>query len=243
MTGRSLPGPELDPDLQARRARLAPGTAAGVTEDMIRDLVRAFYAKVRRDPAIGPIFNARIADWDAHLAKLCDFWSSVTLMTGRFKGAPMRTHAELPDLTPAHFDRWLGPWRETVGEICPPDAAHLFIAKAGMIASSLQVGLALSRGETAPPAIPATAVAYSRTPTFTEATVPTGLLKSHNTKPGVWGRIHVEAGELAYRITDPRRPPYETVLTVAHAPGVVEPTILHEVAPRGPVRFFVEFLK
>lgn len=243
MTGRSLAGPAPDPDLQARRARLAPGTPLGVTEEMIEALVRAFYAKVRQDPEIGPIFNARIGDWDAHLAKLGDFWSSVTLMTGRFKGAPMRTHAELPNLAPAHFDRWLGLWRETVAEICPPDAAALFTAKAQMIAQSLQVGIALSRGQAAPPAVPASAVAYSKTPTFTETTVPAGLLKVHNTKPGVWGRIHVQAGELIYRITDPRRPPYETVLTADGPPGVVEPTVLHEVAPRGPVRFFVEFLR
>jgi hemoglobin len=246
MSGRSLQGPILDADSRERaerRARLAPGTAAGVTEEMIQALVPAFYAKVRRDPAIGPIFNARIADWDAHLAKLCDFWSSVTLMTGRFKGAPMRTHAELPALAPAHFGRWLELWRETVAETCPPEAAALFIAKAETIADSLQVGIALSRGETAPPPIPATAVAYSRTATFTETTVPAALLRAHNTKPGVWGRIHVQQGELLYRITDPRRPPYETLLTPDTAPGVVEPTILHEVAPRGPVSFFVEFHK
>ena len=72
-----------------QRRLIAPGYAVGVTEEMIHDLVHAFYAKVRRDPALGPIFNRVIDDWDHHLAKLCDFWSSVTLMSGRFKGAPM----------------------------------------------------------------------------------------------------------------------------------------------------------
>jgi hemoglobin len=40
----------------------APGADAGITEAMIRDLVHAFYARVRRDPLIGPIFNAAVED-------------------------------------------------------------------------------------------------------------------------------------------------------------------------------------
>lgn len=90
-------------------------------------------------------------------------------------------------------------------------------------------------------ALPPEVAAYKRTATFTEATVPAALLRSHNTKPGVWGLIHVERGALAYRITDPRRPPAEALLTPQSPPGVVEPTIAHEVEPRGPVSFYVEF--
>lgn len=48
-------------------------------------------------------------------------------------------------------------------------------------------------------------------------------------------------GKLAYRILDPRRPASERLLTPDGPPGVVEPTILHEVEPQGPVRFYVEF--
>ena len=91
------------------------------------------------------------------------------------------------------------------------------------------------------PTLPPKAAPYKRTATFTEATLPAALLKSHNTKPGVWGLIHVERGALAYRVTDPRRPTTETLLTPEGPPGVVEPTILHEVEPRGPVSFYVEF--
>src|SRR5689334_852506 len=83
----------------------APGVEAGVTEAMIRDLVHTFYARVRADALLGPIFNARIADWPVHLDKLCGFWSSVTLMTGRYKGTPMQAHAALPDVSTAYFER------------------------------------------------------------------------------------------------------------------------------------------
>ena len=141
--------PDRDP--LHRRPRVGPGVEAGVTEPMIHGLVHAFYAKVRRDPQLGPIFDAAIGDgWDAHLAKLCDFWSSVLLMTGRFKGQPMAVHARLPDIGAAHFARWLDLFAQTAAETCPPKAAALFQEKARMIAQSLQLGLAVSRGELPP---------------------------------------------------------------------------------------------
>lgn len=123
----------------------------GITEEMCRDLVDAFYARVRADPVLGPIFNDAIGErWDAHLAKLADFWSSVMLMTGRFKGSPMAVHAALPRAGPDDFQRWLALFRQTAEEVCPPQAAALFCAKAEMISQSLQLGIAASRGELPP---------------------------------------------------------------------------------------------
>lgn len=90
---------------------------------------------------------------------------------------------------------------------------------------------------------PANAKPYKRTPSFTEATVPEGLLNDHSTKEGTWGLIHVEHGTLRYVVADTRRTSTERILTVDDEPGVVEPTILHHVQPLGPVRFHVEFLK
>jgi hemoglobin len=131
---------------------VSPGEAAGVTEPMIRELVHAFYARVRQDPQLGPIFNAVIGDgWDAHLAKLCDFWSSVVLRTGRFQGSPMAAHMRLEaQIGPAHFARWLDLFADTAQAVCPPAAAALFKARSEMIAQSLQLGLAASRGELPP---------------------------------------------------------------------------------------------
>ena len=83
---------------------------------------------------------------------------------------------------------------------------------------------------------------YKRTPTFTEDTVPAGLLSEHSTKDGVWGLIEVEAGALRYVVTDPRRAATETLLTPEDELGIVEPTILHRVEPVGAVRFHVQFL-
>ena len=77
------------------------------TEAEIEALVHDFYAVIRRDSVLGPIFNDQIHDWDSHLAKLVDFWSSILLRTGRFNGAPMPMHAAMPGLTAGLFQRWL----------------------------------------------------------------------------------------------------------------------------------------
>jgi hemoglobin len=115
---------------------------------MIRDVVHAFYGEIRSDPALGPIFNRAIGDeWEPHLAKMCDFWSSVLLMTGRFKGSPMTVHARIADIRPTHFARWLHVFRQTAERLCRPAAAALFIEKSEMIAQSLRLGIAASRGE------------------------------------------------------------------------------------------------
>lgn len=124
----------------------SPGAVLGVTEDMIRNLVHTFYGTVRADALLGPIFNAAVTDWDEHLEKLCAFWSSVTLMSGRYKGAPMRAHAQLPGISAEHFDHWLALFSDTARAVCPPDAAALFVDKAQRIAQSLELGIALHRG-------------------------------------------------------------------------------------------------
>lgn len=79
-----------------------------------------------------------------------------------------------------------------------------------------------------------------RTPEFSESTVPAALLHRHATKAGTWGLVQVIEGSLTYRVLEPV--PTDAVLTPGH-PGVVEPGRLHEVAPHGPVRFFVEFFE
>ena len=128
----------------------APGLAAGIDEAMIRRLVHGFYADVRMDAVLSPIFERAVGpDWDVHLAKLCDFWSSVVLMTGRYKGRPMPVHAALPELGPALFERWLGLFRDRARALCPPEAAALFIDRAERIAESLKLGVAVLRGESA----------------------------------------------------------------------------------------------
>lgn len=134
-------------DREARRAAFAAEVVSrtGIDETMIEALVHRFYAKIRADSVLAPVFAARIADWDGHLERMCAFWSSVVLMTGRYHGQPMQKHNPLP-VSAAHFDRWLELFEETARELCPAAAAELFMEKAGLIAQSLELGIAVHRG-------------------------------------------------------------------------------------------------
>ena len=126
--------PELE---NPRRQPMHPD----IDEAVIERLVRGFYGKIRQDEALGPIFGARIDDWEPHLRKMMDFWSSVTLMTGRYKGQPMQKHRVMTDVTPEHFDRWLGLFGETAREVASPEAAEVFIGCAERIAGSFKLGM------------------------------------------------------------------------------------------------------
>ena len=118
----------------------------GINEAMIEGLVRAFYGRARLDPLLGPVFEHAIADWEAHIGRLCAFWSSVTLKSGRYRGHPMAAHAPLP-IDCLHFTRWLDLFTDTAEAVCPPAAAAVFMGRANQIADSLELGIAAKRGE------------------------------------------------------------------------------------------------
>lgn len=117
----------------------------GIDQAMIAYLVDAFYDRVRADPLIGPVFEEKIANWPAHLAKMRAFWSSVVLMSGCYHGQPMAVHQPMP-VDAQHFDRWLALWEETARTICPPRAMALFVGRAHHIAASLEAGVAVRHG-------------------------------------------------------------------------------------------------
>ncbi len=133
--------------ISERRSKIVADIIArtGIDAAMIERLVHSFYAKVREDDLLGPIFDARIADWDAHLGRMCVFWSSVALMSGAYHGSPMQKHAPLP-VDALHFDRWLALFEETAYEVCPPAAAEHFVTRARRIARSLELGVASYNG-------------------------------------------------------------------------------------------------
>ena len=114
-----------------------------VTEEAIRLLVDRFYARIRRDATLRPVFAAAIADdaWPAHLEKMYAFWSSVMLTTGRYKGNPLAKHFAIPGMQPALFERWLALFNETADALFDDDISAEFRAKAARIAESLKLGL------------------------------------------------------------------------------------------------------
>ena len=117
----------------------------GIDEAMIERLVRSFYDRIRADALLGPVFADRIDEWEPHLGRMCAFWSSVALLTGRYHGQPMAKHLPLP-VDGRHFDRWLELFAATAREVCPSAAADHFIERAGRIAGSLELGIAGQAG-------------------------------------------------------------------------------------------------
>lgn len=142
-------GREEKPHTISSRPRMTAAVMeqTGLDEDVLRELVHRFYAKVRADPILGPIFTARILDWDRHLGRMVEFWSSVALMTGRYHGQPVPAHAPLP-VDAAHFDRWLDFFRETAREVSTPAGADHLIERAERIARSLHLAVEMAK---APP--------------------------------------------------------------------------------------------
>lgn len=121
--------------------------AVAIMEDSwLRPLVEAFYARVRRDPLLEPVFAAAMSDWPDHHRRLADFWSSVMLTSGRYKGNPVALHMRHAEaLTPERFERWLALRRQTSDEMLPPAAAAAVQAKAERIAESLALAVRFRR--------------------------------------------------------------------------------------------------
>ena len=86
----------------------------------IVEIVDRFYAKVRLDPLVGPVFDevAKV-DWSLHLPRLYAFWQTVLFGDGGFRGNPLGAHLKLVAETPMdwpRFERWLALFHETIDE-------------------------------------------------------------------------------------------------------------------------------
>jgi len=127
----------------ARARKRAEAEAIGIDAPFIDQLVERFYATIRADAVLGPIFAAHVDDWPAHLARLKQFWRSILHSSGEFTGNPMRKHIALPPLDAGHFARWLELFYATLDEIGSEAARREVGARARMIADSLLSGIAL----------------------------------------------------------------------------------------------------
>ena len=137
------------PPVGTRLTRTGWEIPEGLDEAMVKAVVDAFYAKARKDDVIGPVFNRVIAeaDWPDHLDKIASFWSSMLLGTGTYGGRPMPKHMAIPELSDAHFVRWLALFRQTATELCSPEIAELFIERSERIGQSFRLNIAARRGE------------------------------------------------------------------------------------------------
>ncbi len=93
-------------------------------------LVNTFYATIRADEILGPIFNdVAGVDWDRHIPLLIKFWSTIVFSTPGYKGNPMQVHIDLNEIFPLneeHFHHWRQLFFNTVDELfAGPTADHI----------------------------------------------------------------------------------------------------------------------
>ena len=115
------------------------------THQEIVTLVHSFYTRVRADDELGPIFERHISDWDTHLARMVQFWSSLLLGSGTYQGSPMPAHIALPELSADLFKQWLALFEQTTAQFENRQFAQQALEFAHRIARSLWYGHQLSR--------------------------------------------------------------------------------------------------
>ena len=122
---------------------LAEPLIADITEQSIGVLIDRFYAAVRRDSVLGPVFETAIAAdaWPVHLATMRRFWSSVMLASGRYAGNPVGVHRAVQGLERPMFELWLALFEAVAAETFTPDVASRFRLKADRIATSLRLAV------------------------------------------------------------------------------------------------------
>lgn len=209
-----------------------------LTEADISSVIARFYERVRADTQLGPVF-AVVQDWDDHLTRLSEFWSSMMLTTGRYKGNPLAMHlVHAEKFRPEMFVRWLQLWTQTTDELIPGEIAVEMQARAKRIASRFSLMIC---GEDLPvaadPKLPYAPIPYRVSPLFDEKTLPRALLSTHALKAGTWGIVRVEEGQVHYcedGLSSPR-------LLTPSVPGIVPPEVPHNLELVGPVSLRVEF--
>lgn len=126
-----------------RQRTVQQAAEIGITETFLHELVDRFYARIRQDDVLGPVFENAIGDdWEPHLATMKKFWTSVELMAGTYSGKPMVAHAKVEGLEQPMFKRWLELFQTTLMDISPTAAAtNKLMERASRIAQSLELGL------------------------------------------------------------------------------------------------------
>lgn len=129
---------------QARARKRAEAENIGIDDAFIARLVDSFYARIRDDGLLGPIFAERIQDWDWHLDRMKRFWRSILHNSGEFSGNPMARHLAIPGLVERHFAHWLELFYATLRDLeQDTEATKQIGTRARMIADSLLTGIAM----------------------------------------------------------------------------------------------------
>lgn len=108
--------------------------------DDIRELVDAFYERVKKDPALAGYFTH--VNWESHLPVMYKFWENTLFYTGGYEGNPMAKHSALHARHPLQselFDHWLNHFCGTVDELFAGEKAELAKQRGISIATIMKI--------------------------------------------------------------------------------------------------------
>ncbi len=120
-----------------------------ITADEINNVLTVFYARVRKDKILAPVFFASIPDepeiWVEHEAKIGRFWRNAILFERSYNGNPQRAHANNGLVAPEHFEIWLGLFDKVLSEKLTPGQATAWSGLAHRIGAGLRMGVIQSQ--------------------------------------------------------------------------------------------------
>jgi hemoglobin len=121
-----------------------------ITEESVAALLKRFYAKIRCDPVLAPIYSEVLGEqWDAHIARMQEFWCSALRVKPGYRGDMLAVHQKIGKLKPSLFPRWLARFREAVVECYAEAPAGAIDDRALKIARNLETALFKRCGDAA----------------------------------------------------------------------------------------------
>lgn len=109
----------------------------------VENLVNKFYAYIKKDKLLAPVFALRISEdqWPIHLEKMYCFWGSLLLHNQKYNGSPFDKHIGLP-IGGIHFKQWTDLFNKTVDELFEGEVANTAKERAANIARIFEFKLA-----------------------------------------------------------------------------------------------------
>ncbi len=113
----------------------------------IQFLVNLFYARVREDDLLSPIFESVIGEkWDDHFERMYRFWETVLLGRYTYIGSPFPPHLNLP-VEGKHFNRWLVLFESTVDSFFAGEKADKAKMQASKMAEMFEAKISFYRNQ------------------------------------------------------------------------------------------------
>ena len=116
-----------------------------VSRQQIEAVVETFYARVRDNAVLGPVFFESLTRdaeiWRVHEAKIARFWANAILHERSYDGNPMLVHSGISALKPQMFETWLALFSETLNDLLPEPLARAWSELAHRIGRGLRIGV------------------------------------------------------------------------------------------------------